>query len=232
MASLNMIDLSMPIAEHWRFTPAFENTYKERPHFTFETTNIHITTHSFSHVDAPSHIERDGVTIDRLPLETFAGDASIIDLSDLGDNAAITEQILKDRSAHVRAGDIVLLRSDQGLRHPTETKEYWTRSPWVSLDGARFLLSLQVKAVAFDFPQDRCIRFAYDESVQPLPEVGEDDACHLILLQQGVLQYEYLQNFHRISQERFLFLGFPLNIQHGNGSPIRAVAIEGEHTRR
>ncbi|MDD7465790.1 MAG: cyclase family protein [Actinomycetaceae bacterium] len=228
MMSLTMIDLSMPMKKHWRFTPAFENTYKERPEFTFETTNLHITSHSFSHVDAPSHIKRDGVTIDHIPLDTFAGDASIIDLSDLGDNAAITEQVLKPRSEHVRAGDILLLRSDQALRHPTETKEYWTLSPWVCLDGAKFLLSLNVKAVAFDFPQDRCIRFAYDESIQPLPQAGEDDACHLILLQQGVIQYEYLQNFHQISRKRFSFIGLPLNLYRGNGSPVRAVAIEEE----
>ena len=224
----HLIDLSMPIEEHWRFKPTFEAKYTPRPQFTFHTTQIGISSHGFSHVDAPLHNNPDGISVDKIELEHFWGPASLINVSDLGDNKPITHEVLASRSEHVRPGDILLIRSDQETRHPTTTKDYWTTSPWISLSGAKYLATLNLKAIAFDFPQDRSIRAAYDPDHIPNENPDEDEACHIVLLPRGVLQFEYLRNFASITQPRFLFMGLPLKLKDIDGSPVRAVALEGE----
>ncbi|WIY83480.1 cyclase family protein [Propionimicrobium sp. PCR01-08-3] len=222
-----LIDLSMPIEEHWRFTPSFETKLAARPQFTFHSTIVKMGAHGFSHVDAPFHVDQAMDTIEKIDLEHFWGPASIIDLSDLGDNAEYSREVLEPRAENVQSGDIVLLRSDQERRHPTTEKEYWTASPWVSLSGARFLLECGAKGVAFDFPQDRSIRAAYDPAYVPSDDPDEDEACHLVLLPKTVLQFEYLRNFAAIDQPRFIFMGLPLKIVGSDGGPVRAVAMEG-----
>lgn len=224
--NMRVVDLSMPIEDHWRFPLSRRSKYTSRPQFIFHTTEIKMLSHGFTHVDAPFHVDRDMVTIDNMGLEPFWGSASIVDLSDLGDNAEINREVLQSRCGHVQARDILLIRSDQELRHPTNTKEYWTLSPWVSLSGARYLRELEVKATAFDFPQDRSIRSAYDSGYIASNNVDEDEACHLELLRFGIPQFEYLSNFHAINEKRFIFFGFPLKIAGCDGSPIRAVAME------
>ena len=224
--NMRIVDLSMPIEDHWRFPLSRISKYTARPQFVFHTTEIKIMSHGFSHVDAPFHVDRNMTTIDNMGLEPFWGSATVVDLSDLGDNAEINREVLESKCAQVQAGDIVLLRSDQELRHPTTTKEYWTVSPWVSLSGARYLRELKVKATAFDFPQDRSIRAAYDPNYLSSEDVDEDEACHLELLRFGIPQFEYLSNFRALRQKRFIFFGLPLKITGCDGSPIRAVALE------
>lgn len=223
-----MIDLSMPIEEHWRWKPTFADKYTPRPQFTFHTTLITMGSHGFTHVDAPRHVNPEGICIDEIPLEHFYGPATLVDLSDLGDLTEISREVLEPRSSHVQRGDILLLRSDQELRHPTTTPDYWIYSPWVAVSGAKYILELGVKAVAFDFPQDRSIRAEYDPEHVANEDPDEDEACHVHLLPNMVLQFEYLRNFAAITRSRFTFIGLPLNIKACDGSPIRAVAIESE----
>lgn len=230
LAPGRLIDLSMPIEEHWRWKPAFEDKFTPRPQFTFHTTIITMGSHGFTHVDAPYHTDQgdDAVRLDQIPLDRFWGPASLVDVSDLGDLAPITREVLEARCGHVKSDDILLIRSNQEDRHPTTTKDYWITSPWITVSGARYILELGVKAVAFDFPQDRSIRAEYDPDHVPNPDPDEDEACHVHLLPSMVLQFEYLRNFRAITKPRFTFMGLPLNITGCDGSPVRAVVMEDE----
>lgn len=222
-----IVDLSMLIEEHWRFKPEFGIKKIPKQTFSFRSTILDsYGVHNFSHVDAPRHIEPDAPTIEQLDLERSAGSAALIDVSDLGDNAPLSKEVLQQRSQHVQSGDILLLRSDHELRHPTVTPDYWVESPWVTASGAQYLLELGIKAVAFDFPQDKGIRADYHEDFVWDSDPEEDWACHLILLKHGILQIEYLSNFHSLSKERFLFFAMPLKIKGSDGGPTRAFALE------
>ena len=46
------------------------------------------------------------------------------------------------------------------------------------------------------------------------------------LLAEGIISYERLTNLDQLP-ESFMFYGLPLNIQSGEGSPVRAVAVIG-----
>jgi kynurenine formamidase len=44
----------------------------------------------------------------------------------------------------------------------------------------------------------------------------------------GIAHYENLANLDQLVGKRFTFVGFPLRIRGGTGSPVRAVAVLDE----
>ena len=60
-----------------------------------------------------------------------------------------------------------------------------------------------------------------------------DDAVHKILLSEELPIFENLTNLESLLGKEFTFMAFPLKIEGGSGSPVRAVAIledEGEYS--
>lgn len=221
-----LVDLSMPIVEHWRFTAAFDKTDKVAEGQRFYSTSLRIAAHAFTHVDSPRHVRADGATLGEVDLGRLWGPAAVLDLSGLGDDAAFTAEDLAAAGHHVQDGDIVLLRSDHARRHPTTTPEYWTMSPYVSASGARWLAERNTRAVGFDFPQDRATRSPYQPDFERHPGGHEEDwACHHLLLDIGILQIEYLTNLHALHHNRIQFFALPLNIPDCDGAPTRAFAL-------
>ncbi|WP_285135233.1 cyclase family protein, partial [Propionibacterium freudenreichii] len=165
----------MLIEPHWRFGPEFGEKELEKPHFTFHSTLLRMAAHAFSHCDAPFHVSPDMETIDEMGLDRFFGPARMVDVSGHGDRAALGEKELREGgAAALQPGEIALIRSDHELRHPTTTPQYWVDSPWITAGEARFLLDCGIKAVGFDFPQDRGIREDYDPDFVPSTDPVED----------------------------------------------------------
>src|SRR6266704_2555844 len=49
--------------------------------------------------------------------------------------------------------------------------------------------------------------------------------CHMMCRKYGITHYENLANLDQVVNKRFTFIGFPLRIRNGTGSPVRAVAL-------
>jgi kynurenine formamidase len=49
--------------------------------------------------------------------------------------------------------------------------------------------------------------------------------CHMMRRAEGITHFENLANLDRVVGRLFTFIGFPLRIGAGTGSPIRAVAV-------
>ena len=114
--------------------------------------------HGFTHCDGFSHFIRGGTTVDQMPLETWVGDAAVVDLTHVGANTAVEAADLEARGHHVRRGDIALLRTDWPRKRSWETLEFWTEAPWTSAAACRWLVARGVKAVGYDYPPDHPIR--------------------------------------------------------------------------
>ena len=52
-----------------------------------------------------------------------------------------------------------------------------------------------------------------------------DERVHKVFLSHGIPIYENLRNLKKLVGKRFTFIGFPLKIAGGSGSPVRAVAV-------
>jgi len=135
----------------------------------------------------------------------------------------VTAADLECRGDHVRAGDIVLLRTDWPRRVGVQTEEFWRDAPFTSKDACDWLVRKQVKAVGYDYPPDYCIRTMTFEPEKRLAR--EDNTTHHALFPAGIAVIEYLTNLDRIGASRCRFVALPLPVEGADGSPVRAVAF-------
>jgi kynurenine formamidase len=219
-----IIDLSTPIdAGHFRWPAERRLVRSHAAGDMAEATWLGWVVHGFTHMDAPRHFDPQGATTDDIPLETVMGPACVVDVSAAGANAPVTEEMVAAAGADLRPGDIALIRSGWDRVESIATPEFWSRAPWITDEACQWLLDRRIKAVAFDFPQDRCIRDLVTGARAPS---REEMTSHLILLLNGVIMFEYLCNMMEIARPRVEFIGLPLKVARCDGAPARAIVIE------
>lgn len=215
-----LIDLTMPIADHFRWPVERRTVAEHAKGDLFQVTWLGFAVHGFTHVDSPKHFFRDGKTTDDLTLEQTVGSAGVIDLSGILANEEITAEILSERGDHVVADDIVILKTCWGQKRSVKAAEFWLDAPFLSRSAASWLLEKSPKAVAFDFPQDYCIRLLLSGEVRPI----EEHVSHDILLRNEVVLIEYLTNTEALTASRVNFCCMPMKVPASDGAPARVMA--------
>lgn len=205
-------DLSHPLGPSTQVYPGDPDVTLS-PHATHEAdgyrvTRVSLGTHSGTHVDAPSHTEPDGRTIDSFPVETFAFDAYLVDCTDCGPRDPIERSALPETDA-----DLLVLRTGWADRWGTDA---YRDHPYLARGAAAWCA-------------DRGHHVAVDAlSVDPTPGSGSDDEsagvpAHHELLGAERLILENLTNLAGLPQ-RFRLRAYPLPVAEGDGAPVRAVA--------
>jgi kynurenine formamidase len=173
--------------------------------------------HTGTHVDAINHMGRQfrGQSIDTMPLTMFYTEGICLDLSHKGLRELIEpadlESALSAAGLEIKPGDTVLLYTDHYRR--TFGTDNWDHGPGISADAARWL------------GQQRIAAFGVETLSPGVRHVSNKDV-HRICGELGFTHYENLINLHQlIGRGHFRFIGLPLNIRGGTGSPVRAVAI-------
>lgn len=173
--------------------------------------------HSGTHVDAINHMARQfrGQSIETMPLEMFYTEGICLDLSHKGLRELIEpadlEGALSAAGLEIMPGDTVLLYTDH-YRRAFGTED-WDNGPGISAAAARWLG--QRKVAAFGV-----------ETMSPGVRHISNKEVHFICGELGFTHYENMINLHRlIGRGRFRFIGLPLKIRGGTGSPVRAVAV-------
>jgi arylformamidase len=222
-----LIDLSTPVTTgHFRW-PVERKLWKSHEEGnagqgTWAGWNVH----GFTHMDSPRHVDPQGFTTDAITLDMTVGDAAVLDLSHLPENQGITAEQMAAAGAHLRPGDIAILKTRWDERADIETVEFWTRAPWVTDEAARWLAGTGIKAIGFDFPQDECIRhFVTGQKRVPLEE--QPTHYHLLKLG-GIIMFEYLRNTGSLRQSRSMVVALPVKLPDSDGAPARVIAIEEE----
>jgi kynurenine formamidase len=150
-----------------------------------------------------------------MPLDLFYGDATCIDVSHAEPrtyiSAADLDTIVARTGLDVRKGDILLFYTGTFNRLHGK-KEYTSDYPGLDESGSMWLVEKGVKTFAVDAPSlDNPISRTY-----PL---------HMMCRKYGITHFENLANLDQVVGKRFTFMGFPLKIRNGTGSPVRAVAL-------
>lgn len=173
--------------------------------------------HTGTHVDALNHMTRQniGQSIDTMPLSMFYTEGICIDFSFKGLRELIeTEEIeaaCEKEGLEIKKGDTVLFHTDHYRK--TYGGKDWAKGPGISADAARWLGSRGVSA------------FGVETMAPGVSGVSNKDV-HRICGERGFTHYENLVNLHLlIGRGRFRFIGLPLKIRGGTGSPVRAVAV-------
>lgn len=173
--------------------------------------------HTGTHVDAINHMARQyrGQSIDTMPLTTFYTEGICLDLSQKGLRDLIEpadlQGALSQAGLEIKPGDTVLLYSDH-YRRAFGTDD-WFNGPGINIAAARWLG--QQKIAAFGV-----------ETASPGVHGVSNKEVHHICGELGFTHYENMINLHLlIGRGRFRFIGLPLKIRGGTGSPVRAVAV-------
>lgn len=183
--------------------------------FSFQSFGLMLCDHGPTHVDALSHLDPrpEAPTIDRMPLETFFGPGTCLDVSHKPAHSYIGAEDLEAAAAgaDLRPGDVLLLYTGTYDRHYGKP-EYTSQYPGLDEGGSRWLLDRGVKVFGVDSPS-------------PDNPISRTYPVHMMCREHGITHYENLCNLDRLVGRRFTFFGFPLRIRGGTGSPVRAVAI-------
>jgi len=150
---MRLIDLSQPVFDGCPNCPAHPpvrvtaGATHEKDGWRLELVNF--ASHTGSHVDAPLHKLAGGASLDQLPLDRFVGEAFVVDLRDATASMPITADLLSKRLRGRVTDRIVLLATGWGERRQ-RTDEWFYRSPFLSTDGAQWLVERRVRGVGID----------------------------------------------------------------------------------
>ncbi|WP_108662412.1 cyclase family protein [Acuticoccus kandeliae] len=219
-----LIDLSTPIrTDHFRWGVTRKQVRSHGNGSYLQVTWLGWPIHGFTHMDTPRHFDANGKTTDDVSIDTTWGPAVVVDLSAIKPDEPVTADMLEKTGADIRPGDIILLKSAWDTKASLDTPEFWSTAPYMTTEACRWLFAKSPKGVAYDFPQDHCIRDMVSGDREP---AFEENVTHIELLLKGVTMFEYLCNMSEITKERVEFFGLPLKIPDSDGAPIRAVAVE------
>lgn len=216
------IDLSMPIStNHIRWKSAVEKKGNFDIGDLFEATQLQVSCHAFTHMDALSHIKKDGYDILDIPIDTYIGEFHVLDLSDLvTDNFAITEQVLKNIWPKEQNVSKIIFKTCWDDHHSYNSMEFWGNAPYITSEGAAYLAKKNLNIIAFDFPQDYPIRGWLTGTLEkPLSK----HVTHHHLLAKGVTLVEYICNTKSITGPLIDALMIPIAIENTDGSPCRVL---------
>jgi kynurenine formamidase len=173
--------------------------------------------HTGTHVDAINHMAAQyrGQSIDTMPLTMFYTEGICLDLSHKGLRELIEpadlEAALAQAGLEIQRHDTVLLYTDHYRR--AYGTEAWFNGPGLSIEAVRWLGQQEIAAFGV-------------ETASPGVRHVSNKGVHHICGEMGFTHYENMINLHLlIGRGRFRFIGLPLKIRGGTGSPVRAVAV-------
>lgn len=184
------------------------------PHATmaedgYRVAALACSTHSGTHVDAPSHLRADGASLGDFDVSAFRFDARVVDCTDLGDR----EPIPAPRVPAAPGADLVVFHTGFATRWGDD--DYFDH-PFLAAETAQRCAEAGC-AVGLDAP-----------SVDPTPtaRAGDDEPsgypAHHALLAAGLPILENLRGLADLP-ERVVVHAYPLPVD-ADGAPARVVA--------
>lgn len=207
-----IIDLTLTLRPGMRGV-ACEPKFNFREH-GWNAQTLHLYSHCGTHMDAPTHVEAGDGTIDEVPLEQCMGAAWLVKLDGISPRTLITVADLGAIAARFAPGESLILRT--GWSAFVDETKWRDELPRVGPELAGWCVENRVKLLGVEPP-----------SVADVNNRTELIGIHRILLGGEVLIVEGLTNLQAITQEKVFFAALPLKPLSGDGSPVRAFAVEG-----
>ncbi len=208
---MRIVDLSLPIDNQM---PGVEISVAKRLDVDgWNATTLSLYSHCGTHMDAPAHFLPGGNTIDQQDLSVCIGDAMVLNFAPSAPSQLICVPDLVPFDEQISAGSRLLFRTDWYKKFPAP--EYRSGLPRISLALAQWLVDRGVAMIGVEGPS-----VADVNNMQELTEV------HQTLFRGNVLIVEALANLDKLSRDVVQFVALPLRVSGGDGTPVRAIAIE------
>ena len=199
--------------------------------FYYTANNFSTAEHGGTHIDAPIHFAKGGLTVDELPLSSLIGKGIKIDISEKAlqdrDYLISKEDLIQWESDHkkqIPKGSIVLLETGYSKFYPDAVKYMGTDQrgpeavellhfPGLSEEAAIWLTkNRHIKAIGIDTPS---IDYGQSKLFK----------SHVVLMSNNIPAFENLTNLNELPPESFEVIALPMKIKGGSGAPLRAIAL-------
>lgn len=208
---MKVIDLTLPVDGQM---PGVDISIAKRLEVEgWNATTLSLYSHVGTHMDAPRHFLPEGATLDQQDLSVCVGPATVVNLAPAEPRQLITVDDLSSVLESIAPGARLLIRTDWHKRYGTP--EYRNELPRISLELAQWLVERKVAMIGVEPP-----------SVADVNNPRELTDVHQTLFRGNVLIVEGLANLDQIKSPNIEFIALPMKIIGGDGSPVRAIAIE------
>jgi kynurenine formamidase len=208
---MKFVDLTHPLCDGQSSFPG-DPALSIAPHATIEKNRCNVSriamgSHQGTHLDALYHFVPEGKPLDQMPLEWFYGPATLLRLPKKP-REEITLADLKPFEERLTPGTRVIYET--GWHRHYGQPDYFADFPSLTQEAAAYLAGRRIRLLGMD---------------TPTPGRDYYEVHHLLLQKPAeIVLVESLDNLDALPED-FLFIGFPLRLQGGDGSPIRAVAV-------
>ena len=162
--------------------------------------------HTGTHVDAPLHFISDGVSLDKISLDHFVGDAVVVEVLNVD---IITEMDIKI-AVDLNFGSRVIFKTRNSQIWAQGENDFQEDFVALSPDAAEYLVKMESKLVGIDYL-----------SIAPYTD---SNPTHEVLLRAGIPILEGL-NLSNISPGKYSLFCLPLKIIGVDGAPARAILV-------
>ncbi|MCL6416240.1 cyclase family protein [Aestuariirhabdus sp. Z084] len=205
-----MDDFIFPGNPAFSLTGPFNRVSGSNPEFVYDFTSC---SQSGTHIQGPHYFLESGAKIDAFPIDTFEGNAIVVDLNKRGvDTTAVDFRDLLQGSD--TSASILIMRTGNMDEIIRTGRVDDSNCPGISLDAARYLVEeCQFKMLAID-------------SIGFESRVTKNYEVNVYLCSQGILLLEGLVNLAAISHQNVFLEAFPLKLRGVEGTPCRAIVKE------
>lgn len=195
-------DVSRPLQGDMLVYPGdlIPSFHQEKPG-NYRISDLHMSSHTGTHIDAPSHYLSTGDTVDTVPFDCLIGRCRIVDVRGAG--TRITKAHLAGK---IERAERLFLKTAFSGKNVFE-EDY----PCLSQEAAHFVTSCGIRCIGIDSPSIES--FTCDGSV------------HRELLGAGCLIIELL-DLSEVDPGTYEMIALPLRLQGLDGSPSRVILRE------
>jgi len=199
---MKIIDITRPLSEDILIYPGDKRpVFRQVDRGHYLISDLHLSTHTGTHIDAPFHYLKTGDTIDSIPLSHIMGKCRVIDVTCAG--TSITSHHLKGRLDGIHR---LLLKTSFSAKDCFDEN-----FPSLTPDAARLITGSDMKCIGIDSPS--------------IESYNCDGTVHRELLSKGCIIIELL-NLSNVREGDYTLVALPLPLTGLDGSPARVVLIE------
>jgi len=209
-----IIDLSQSINSDIKLYPGSPNVYFLKwSKYTidgYDSEAIFLSTHTGTHMDAPSHFIEGAESIDDIDVNRFVmKNVHLLKIFKSSNQLITTEDIINS-NIDIKENDSIVFST--GWEHNYNSDNYISSNPGLSSQAATYLSNKKINAVAIDSP-------SIDSGIE------SEFPVHQILLKNNIIIIENICNLAQIDKKNFRLIAIPLKLRGASGSPVRALAI-------
>jgi arylformamidase len=168
-------------------------------------SKLSLGAHSGTHIDAPQHFIRDGVSIDKVPLDALIGHARVIEIPD-----SVQSIDAAELNRHKwRDAERVIFRTRSAIHGWMSSPTFHHDFAYVAPDAAQLLADAGIKLVGIDY-------ISAEKFGAPAP------LTHRILLGKGIPIVEGMA-LESVTPGDYDLIVLPMKVGGHEGAPARAV---------